>query len=154
MQAFRIVPLPASVADEVRARRSDAFGNAELAPVLAEGSGLPCRVCLEEVEQGAEAFIFTHAALARPRPYRFIGPVAVHGRRCVPYAGEALPAILQSRLLSVRAFDAADELIEAEVVGGLDLEPLLERLRADSRVGSVHLHNARQGCYLCRLERV
>ncbi|MDQ3229924.1 MAG: DUF1203 domain-containing protein [Pseudomonadota bacterium] len=41
----------------------------------------------------------------------------------------------------------------AEVVEGIGLEALIVRFFGDSRVAYLHVHNARRGCYACRVER-
>ena len=44
-------------------------------------------------------------------------------------------------------------MVDAEVVEGTQLEPLIERLFGDQRVSFLHVHNARRGCYACRVDR-
>ena len=53
----------------------------------------------------------------------------------------------------MRAYDAAGWMHAADVVEGVALEPLIERLFADARIDCLHVHNARRGCYAFRIER-
>ena len=64
-----------------------------------------------------------------------------------------VPDLLRTRLLSVRAYDANDMMVEADVVDGLDLENLLQRFLDNVAVSYVHVHFARPGCFACRVDR-
>ena len=65
-----------------------------------------------------------------------------------------IPDQQRRRLLSVRAYDATDTIVDAEVASGTELETLIGRFFADPRVAYLHVHNARRGCYACRVDRV
>ncbi len=65
----------------------------------------------------------------------------------------AFPEVLNGRLLSVRAYDGADLIVDAEVVPGADVEAVIERFFARDDVSYIHLHNAKRGCYSCRVDR-
>jgi hypothetical protein len=64
-----------------------------------------------------------------------------------------VPEQVRTRLLSLRAYDAAGLLRDAEVAEGRELETVLERMFADTEVAYIHAHNARPGCYSCRIDR-
>ena len=68
-------------------------------------------------------------------------------------AVDEVPDQQRRRLLSVRAYDARDWIVAAEVTPGTELESQIERLFADSCVAYLHLHNARPGCYAARVDR-
>jgi len=59
----------------------------------------------------------------------------------------------RSRLLSVRAYDAIGWMRDADVVEGVGLKALIARLFADQQTAFLHVHNTRQGCYACRVDR-
>ncbi len=44
-------------------------------------------------------------------------------------------------------------LVGAEVVNGTELEDSIRRLFANESVSYLHIHNARPGCYNCRVVR-
>ena len=67
-------------------------------------------------------------------------------------AGE-LPAYITSRLVSVRAYDATDRMIDADVHEGSTLAEVIPRLFDNPAITYLHLHAARRGCYLCRVDR-
>jgi hypothetical protein len=65
-----------------------------------------------------------------------------------------LPPYLTRRPLSVRAYDAADEMVDAEVVDGSGAEALIDRYLARDEVSYLHIHFARRGCFACRVDRI
>ena len=44
-------------------------------------------------------------------------------------------------------------MLDAEVAEGRDLESVVERLLGDDQVAYIHVHNAKPGCYSCRIDR-
>ena len=125
--------------------------------VVAEASdGYPCRVSLADVAAGEELVLFSYEHQPAPgSPYRATGPIFVSRRAKesdLP-PGE-LPPCVEKRLMSVRAYDAQHLIVDADVCEGADLPPVIERLFADPQVAYLHLHNARRGCYSCRVDRV
>jgi hypothetical protein len=119
-----------------------------------EPVGFPCRISLEDAPVGERVLLLPFVHQDSRSPYRASGPIFVR-----PGVGEArqvvgeLPPYLTRRLLSVRAYDAMDDIVDAEVVDGLAAAPLIERYFARSEVAYLHLHFARRGCYACRADR-
>lgn len=86
-------------------------------------------------------------------PYRSSSPVFVHVRPCAPHVGAVVPEQQRRRLLSVRSFDGDARTLDADVVEGRDLEPLLQTLLRRPDAAFVHLHDARPGCSAARVDR-
>lgn len=115
--------------------------------------GFPCRISLEDAPVGEEVLLLAFMHQDAPSPYRASGPIFVRrGRKEAARIVNALPPYLTLRPLSVRAYDAADEMVDAEVVGGAEAEPLIERYLARDGVAYLHIHFARRGCFACRVE--
>lgn len=119
-----------------------------------ENPGFPCRVSLADAEIGEEVLLLPFMHHDVDSPYRASGPIFVHvdAATARPEIGE-VPAMIRSRLLSVRGYDAGAMMIFAAVAEGRDLEAHFERAFSDPRVEYLHLHNARPGCYSCRVDR-
>lgn len=119
-----------------------------------EQPGFPCRVSLVDAEVGETVLLlpWTHHEVAGP--YRASGPIYVRrgATRAVPLPGE-VPALLRHRLLSLRAFDGDGMMRAAEVIEGRIVEEGIARLLGDPRVAYVDVHNARPGCFNCRVVR-
>jgi hypothetical protein len=120
--------------------------------VCIESPGMPCRVSLEDARPGERVLLLNHRHLDVDTPYRADGPVYVRegADPARPAPGE-VPALLRSRLLSLRAYDEKGYLRDADVVDGAALEPVLARLLAAPRVARVQVHFAKTGCFACEV---
>ncbi|MBV8225677.1 MAG: DUF1203 domain-containing protein [Verrucomicrobia bacterium] len=56
-------------------------------------------------------------------------------------------------MFSMRAYDHKDMLVAAEVIETVEVDQSIQRLFNDTRVAYIHVHNARPGCYACRIDR-
>jgi hypothetical protein len=124
-----------------------------IARVVADARpGYPCRITLEDAEPGETLLLLNWRHLDADTPYRGDGPIFVReSATATREVRNAIPDQQRSRLLSVRAYDAGGWMQDAEVVEGVDLEALVARLFADPRIAFLHAHNARRGCYACRI---
>jgi hypothetical protein len=114
----------------------------------------PCRVSLQDAEPGETVLLFNYAHHERASPYRSIGPIFVRAEatKAARYLDHVPEAIVR-RLMSARAYDEAGDMIDAEVVEGTQLEPLLTRLFGNPDVAFIHLHHARRGCFAALVTR-
>jgi hypothetical protein len=116
--------------------------------------GFPCRITLQDADPGETVLLLPWTHLEVDTPYRAGGPIFV--REFAQATGvyrNTIPEQQRSRLLSVRAYDAGGWMHDAEVAEGVVLESLIERFFNDARVAYLHVHNARRGCYACRVDR-
>ena len=116
--------------------------------------GFPCRVSLRDADPGERVILLPFKHQATDSPYQASGPIFVReAAQDVALAVNAVPALLRTRLLALRAYDASDLMTEADIVDGREFETLVTRLFADDRVSYMHVHFARPGCYACRVDR-
>jgi hypothetical protein len=114
----------------------------------------PCRVTLEDAEPGETVLLLNFEHQPADTPYRSRHAIYVRESAGDTAPGlDEVPAALRRRTLSVRAFDAAHQMIDADLVEGERLETLLEPMLARPETAYVHLHYARRGCYAARAER-
>lgn len=138
-----------------------ALSDAELAEqgairrIADEPKSFPCRVSLEDANPGEEVLLLPHRHHTGPSPYQSSGPIYVRrGAKQAILGVNQIPAMQIRRLCSVRAYDGAGLLVVAEVVAGAELESQIRRFLERSEVDSIHVHNARPGCFAFRVERV
>ena len=115
----------------------------------------PCRVSLRDAAPGEVSILlnFPHH-LAPASPYRATGPIYVReGVQETTSVINQVPAQQRIRLLSVRAYDADGIMVDADVMEGIELEAAIQRMFARDDVAFLHAHNARRGCYSCRIDR-
>jgi len=152
--AFRVVGLSPEPFRPLFGLSDDALERIGARRVVAANPRLPCRVSMAHAEPGEELLLVNHVYQPANTPYR--GVHAIYVRKLAERAFEALdavPEVLASRLLAVRAFDDAHMMIDADVCEGGDAAALFERLLADPKAGYLQVHNARRGCYAARVER-
>lgn len=119
-----------------------------------EQPGYPCRVSLEDAEIGETVLLMNYEHLATPSPYRSSHAIFVREGAPAANVGEnCVPGMLRVRLLSVRAFDSSGMMVDADIVGGHDLEQMIERMLAVKSVDFLHIHNAKRGCFMARVGR-
>ncbi|HEY9554875.1 DUF1203 domain-containing protein [Allosphingosinicella sp.] len=116
--------------------------------------GFPCRVTLEDAEPGETLLLLNYEHQAAATPYRSSHAIFVReaARSEAAFENE-VPPLLSGRLLSVRAFDGGDMMIDADCIDGSELEPLIERMLGDG-AAYLHVHNARRGCFAARVDRL
>ncbi len=116
--------------------------------------GFPCRVSVAHALAGEELILLSYEHQGAHSPYRASGPIFVRKSATAAFAAtNAIPDPVRVRLLSVRAYDAQDLIVDAEVVDGSEIEGLIERFFAQKDVAYLHIHYARRGCYACRVDR-
>ncbi len=152
---FRITGLPA-------ADFASLFGlsDAELARhgatrVVADQSpGFPDRIELRDAEPGETLLLLNYEHQSACNAYRARHAIFVRegARAAYDRIGE-VPAVLRVRTISLRAFDAQDLMVDAELAEGRELEAAIERLLARADVAYIQAHYAKRGCYAARIER-
>ncbi len=150
---FQIAALPAAPFAPLFALPEHALP-ASARRTTAVGNGEPCRVSLTDAVSGETLLLVNHAHQPADTPYRashaiYVRETAEQARPC----RDAIPEMLGRRLLSVRAFDEAGAMRTADVTDGRALAPLIETMLADPGTAYLHLHAARHGCYLARVDR-
>jgi hypothetical protein len=117
--------------------------------------GFPCRVSLEDAEPGEEVLLLAWEHHPTSSPYRASGPIYVRKSATKAWAGApgSVPPMLRHRLLSVRAYDPEGVMVGADVCDGTDLEGTISKLFEDPSASYLHVHNAKPGCFNCRVDR-
>ena len=153
--SFQIHALPRDTFAPLFALPDDALRTRDIRRVVADGRPVyPCRVSLQDATEGERLLLLPHAHHVVDTPYRASGPVYVRAAAAdaTPDIDE-VPALLRTRLLSLRAYDARGMMVWADVRPGTELEAGLDELFALERTDYIHLHYAKPGCYACRVVR-
>lgn len=115
---------------------------------------VPCRISLRAPTPGTRVLLINYRHLESRSPYASGGPIFVseeaasQGRYY-----NVLPPVIASRLLSVRAYDKADRMLDALVCEGSAGAPVISAMLAQPEVRYLHLHFAKRGCYAARVIR-
>jgi Protein of unknown function (DUF1203) len=115
--------------------------------------GFPCRIGLTDAEAGQEVLLINYEHLPVDSPYRSSHAIYIRADEQTFDAVDTVPAMLRTRLLSLRGFDDAGLMTNADVIEGRDLESAIETLFSDPKTSYLHAHIARPGCYAARIDR-
>jgi hypothetical protein len=156
MPSFRLIGLDPRPFEPLFALTDEALSPRGIERRIASAQpGFPCRVSLEDAAEGDELLLLPFVHQPAASPYHASGPIFVRRgatqRRLEP--GE-VPSYVSSRLMSVRAYDAAHWIVDAAVCEGSVVDAEIERMFAHPAIAYIHLHNAKRGCFSCAVERV
>jgi hypothetical protein len=116
--------------------------------------GFPDRIELRDATIGETVLLVNYQHQPHPTPYQSSHAIFVREGALEPRCfRNEVPDVLVRRPLSVRAFDRAHWMLDAELCAGADLEGLITRFFADERTGYSQVHFAKRGCFAARIER-
>ncbi len=155
MASFQLVGLSAEPFAELFDLSDDDLAAHHARRVVASAQpGYPCRVSLVDADVGDELLLLTWPHQPAASPYKSSGPIYVRkGARQRRVEAGVIPDYVRSRLMSVRAYDAAHMIVDASVCEGLNVAAEIERMFGVEETAYIHLHNARRGCFSCRADR-
>lgn len=152
---FQISPLPLDHFSPLFQLADEGLRARGMKRVVADSKpGFPCRVSLADAEVGETLLLLPYEHHPVAGPYRSSGPIFVReGATPAALTVNEVPAYVLERYLSVRAYDGNGMMVRAEVTRGKDLAGLVNQLFEDERARYMHVHNARPGCYVFRIDR-
>lgn len=116
--------------------------------------GFPDRIELRDLAPGETALLLNYEHQPAATPYRSSHAIFVReGAEQAVSVIDVVPDVLYRRTISLRAFDAAGDMLDADLADGAAIAPLIDRLLANPAVAYIHAHNAKRGCYAARVER-
>jgi len=123
--------------------------------VADERPGFPCRVSLQDAEPGETLLLLNYEHLAVASPYRARHAIYVReNAQAARLDVNEIPEVMRTRLLSLRAYDDAGMMVNADVASGEAVTPLIRQMFENGRVALIHAHNAKPGCFAARIDRV
>lgn len=133
--------------DELMAQRAKRY-------VADSKPGFPCRISLEDAAPGELVILAPYTHQTAATAYQASGPIFIREDAKARFeAFDFVPEQLAVRLLSLRAYDEAGMIVDADVVEGAELERHIERLFGSAETAYIHAHFARRGCYAARIDR-
>lgn len=122
--------------------------------VIADDARMPCRASMANAAVGEDLLLLNYEPQPANTPYR--STHAIYVRKLADHAFDTVntvPEAMSSRLLAIRAFDAAHMMIDAEVCEGTEAAQMFQRFLSNPNASYLQVHNARRGCYAGRDER-
>lgn len=116
--------------------------------------GFPDRVEMRDLAPGETALLVNYLHQPAATPYRASHAIFVREGAERRYAATGtIPDVIRLRTISLRAFDAGGDMVDADLVEGRDIEALIRHFLAAPSVAYLHAHYAKRGCYAGRIER-
>ena len=116
--------------------------------------GFPCRVSLQDAEIGEEVILLSYQHHQTNSPYQSSGPIFIRKNATTAILDiNEIPKMLDHRLLSIRAYDKNGMMKDSLISEGLSLKDILINTFTNPEIYYVHIHNAKAGCYNCKVER-
>ena len=114
--------------------------------VAGPDSRQPDRIGMRDAEPGETLLLVNHVHQPADTPYRASHAIFVREGATQAYDRVGVvPEVMRSRMLSLRAFDRAHLMVDAELVDGRESEAAIRRLLADARVEYLQAHYATRG---------
>jgi len=153
--AFRVVGLPSSLFRELYGLSDRELAERGIQVKIADHvPGFPCRVSLRDAPVGSRMLLLNFEHQPANTPYRSAHAIFVEDGAEQAHPGvNEVPEVLARRTLSVRAFDAAGDMLDGVVVNGREAAAVFDRLLSDPDAAYLQVHNAGRGCYAARVER-
>ena len=117
--------------------------------------GFPCRVLLADAKPGDALLLLNHEYQPAQTPYQGRHAIFVNEAATAPatFVDEVPMVLTVRKAISLRGFDAAGMIVDADVVPGPEVEPLILKLFENPAIAYIHAHNAGRGCFAARIDR-
>ena len=114
----------------------------------------PCRVSLTDREIGETVLLVNHVSHDVANPYRATHAIFVtEGADAAGEYVDEVPPVFETRVLSLRGFDAEGMMAEALLTRPGEADAGIRKLFANPRITTIHAHNAARGCFSAKIER-
>ena len=116
--------------------------------------GFPDRIEVRDAEPGETLLLLNYTHQPADTPYRASHAIFVREGAETPLDRvDEIPDALRARPISLRAFNATGEMVDADLIDGEKLEGLIHRFLDNPEVDYLHAHYAKRGCYAARIDR-
>lgn len=122
--------------------------------VAAASRGWPCRITLQDAEEGESLILLNHVSHDVATPFRSAYAIYVREGATEPavYVDET-PPVFEGRPLGLRGFDAEGMLRHALLALPGEADVKIRELFDRPEIATIHAHNAAHGCFAARIER-
>jgi len=121
---------------------------------VTEKPSFPCRVSLTDCEIGERVLLLNHVSHDAANPYRASHAIFVTegADKAAEYVDQT-PPVFETRVLSLRGFDAEGMMAEAVLAQPGEADAAIRKLFDNAAIETIHAHNATRGCFAAKIER-
>lgn len=114
----------------------------------------PCRVSLTDREIGESVLLLNHVSHDVANAYRASHAIFVaEGEENAAEFIDQVPPVFQTRVLSLRGFDADGMMADAILTQPGEADEGIRKLFENPAIETIHAHNAVRGCFSATIER-
>lgn len=114
----------------------------------------PCRVSLTDREIGESVLLLNHVSHDVANAYRASHAIFVaEGEENAAEFIDEVPPVFQTRVLSLRGFDADGMMADAILTQPGEADEGIRKLFENPAIQTIHAHNAVRGCFSATIER-
>ena len=114
----------------------------------------PCRVSLTDREIGESVLLLNHVSHDVANAYRASHAIFVaEGEDNAAEFIDEVPPVFQTRVLSLRGFDADGMMADAILTQPGEADEGIRKLFENPVIETIHAHNAVRGCFSATIER-
>ena len=152
---YRIEGLPRDTYSELLGLDDAALAGRRARRVIADSRpGFPCRVTLEDAEQGESLILFNHISHDVATPFRSAYAIYVREEALAPACFvDEVPPVFTGRALGLRGFDREGMLRGALLALPGEADSKIRALFERSEIETIHAHNAAAGCFAAKIVR-
>jgi hypothetical protein len=122
--------------------------------MVVDSPTFPCRVSLTDREIGERVLLLNHVSHDVAGPYRASHAIFVtEGAETAAEYVDEVPPVFETRVLSLRGFDADGMMAEAVLTQPGEADAGIRKLFVNPAIETIHAHNATRGCFSARIER-
>jgi hypothetical protein len=116
--------------------------------------GFPDRIEMRDAVPGETMLLLNYTHQPADTPFRANHAIFVREGAARRYdtLGK-VPEVMRRRLISLRAFDPAGDMLDADAAEGDAIATLIEQMLEIPKTAYLHAHYAKPGCYAARIER-
>lgn len=125
-----------------------------LKQTVSEAGSTPCRASLEDADIGDTVLLINYQHINEATPFQ--ASHAIYIREGVKQARPAVnevPDMIHSRVVSLRSFDSQHMMIDADLGTAEQVASKIRALFSNPCASYLHLHYAKQGCYIAKVNR-
>jgi Protein of unknown function (DUF1203) len=152
---FRITGLSPNIFSHLFGLPNDELANLNVIRYTADAANaFPCRISLQDAAVGDSLLLVNYEHQPARNAYQSSHAIYVNETaRSASIFENELPAQMRRRLLSIRAFDQDDMMIDAAVIEGEIALPSIQGMLAVPETRYLHVHYAKRGCFAARVDR-
>ncbi len=123
---------------------------------VSNGSGNPCRHCLEFIAPGESMLVLAYRPFAQLQPYAEVGPIFLHADSCERFesSGQRPGIFARTPAYLIRGYGRDDRIVDGtgRIVATEEIGSEATRMFDNPDIAYAHLRSASNNCFQCRVD--